>query len=37
MILALINKGKFSLEDIADAAEVSVDYVKELTKQISDK
>ena len=37
MILALINKGKFSIEDIADAAEVSVDYVKELTKQISDK
>ncbi len=37
IILALINKGKLSIDDIADAAEVSVEYVKELAKQISDK
>jgi hypothetical protein len=34
VILALYNKGKLSIEDIADAAEVSVEYVKELVKNI---
>ena len=33
MILALYSKGKFNIEDIAEAAEVSVEYVKELVKQ----
>jgi len=33
MILALYNKGKFSIDDIADAAEVSVEYVKNLSGQ----
>ena len=35
MILALYKKGKFNIEDIAEAAEVSVEYVKELVKQTS--
>ena len=35
MILALYKKGKLSIEDIADAAEVSVEYVKELVKNLS--
>jgi len=33
MILALYKKGKFNIEDIAEAAEVSVEYVKELVNQ----
>jgi DNA-directed RNA polymerase specialized sigma subunit len=33
MILALYKKEKLSIEDIADAAEVSVEYVKNLVKQ----
>ena len=33
MILAFYKKGKLSIEDIADAAEVSVEYVKNLVKQ----
>ncbi len=35
MILAFYKKGKLSIEDIADAAEVSVEYVKELVKNLS--
>jgi predicted transposase YdaD len=35
MILALYNKGKFSIDDIADAAEVSVEYVKELVRKLN--
>jgi predicted transposase YdaD len=35
MILSLYRKGKFNIEDIADAAEVSVEYVKEFVKQTS--
>jgi predicted transposase YdaD len=34
MILALYKKGKFNIEDIAEAAEVSVEYVKELVKNV---
>jgi DNA-binding MarR family transcriptional regulator len=34
MILALYQKGKLNIEDIADAAEVSVEYVKELVKNV---
>jgi hypothetical protein len=33
MILAFYKKGKLSIEDIADAAEVSLEYVKNLVKQ----
>jgi hypothetical protein len=33
MILSLFKKGKFNLEDIADAAEVSVEYVEALIKE----
>jgi hypothetical protein len=33
MILVLYKKGKLSIEDIADAAEVSVEYVEELIKE----
>ena len=35
MILAFYKKGKLSIEDIADAAEVSLEYVKELVKNLS--
>jgi hypothetical protein len=34
MILALYSKGKFNIEDIAEAAEVSVEYVRELVKNV---
>ena len=34
MILSLYSKGKFNIEDIAEAAEVSVEYVRELVKNV---
>jgi predicted transposase YdaD len=34
MILALYKKGKLNIEDIAEAAEVSVEYVKELVNNV---
>jgi predicted transposase YdaD len=34
MILALLKKGKFSHEDIAEAAEVSIEYVEELANNL---
>jgi hypothetical protein len=34
MILALIKKGKMSLEDIAEVAQVDIEYVKEISKKI---
>jgi predicted transposase YdaD len=33
MILAMLKKAKYSFEEIADIAEVSVEYVKSLVKQ----
>jgi hypothetical protein len=34
MILAFLKKGKFSHEDIAEAAEVSLDYVKKIAEEL---
>ena len=34
MILALLKKGKLSHEDIAEAAEVSIEYVEELANKL---
>ncbi len=35
MIMAMLKKGKNSLDEIAEIAEVTVDYVKELMKKSS--
>ena len=35
MILTMLNKKKYSIEEIAEIAEVSIEYVKELVKQTS--
>jgi hypothetical protein len=37
MILAFLKKGKFSHEDIAEAAEVSLDYVQKLAEKLIKK
>ncbi len=34
MILALLKKGKFSHEDIAEAAEMIIEYVEELANKL---
>ncbi len=35
MILTMLKKNKYSIEEIAEIAEVSVEYVKELVKLTS--
>ncbi len=37
MILALLKIGKLSMEDIAEAAEVSLDYVKKIAEELNKK
>jgi hypothetical protein len=34
MILAMLKKNKYSIVEIAEIAEVSVDYVKELSEKL---
>ncbi len=34
MILAFLKLGKLSMEEIANAAEVSLDYVKEIAEEL---
>ena len=36
MILSFLKLGKFSIEDIAKAASVSIDYVKKLAEQLGE-
>jgi DNA-binding IscR family transcriptional regulator len=37
MILALLKIGKLSMEDIAEAAEVSLDYIKKIAEELNKK